>query len=386
MELLAPVGNMAMFRAAVDSGADAVYFGLDSFTMRAKTGLSFKDLDSMAEFKVKKYLTLNSIVYSNEISKLDKILDKVKGKVDAIICWDMAVVSKALAKGFEVHLSTQASVANVEAAKFYKKLGVKRVILARECNLKDIKQIAKVIDVECFVHGAMCVAVSGRCFMSDHLYGKSANRGECLHPCRRSYEIRDIETDKKLRLEGNYVLSSKDLCVLPFIDKLRKAGVKSLKIEGRGRSVEYVKYVVAVYREAIDNPKADVNKLMSKLEQVYNKGFCSGFYLDKPGSEGYSDVYGSKATSKKIEVGRVLNYYKKNKVMLLELTSSGLSKDDNILIVGNKTGMIEMKVSEMEIDHEKVNKVNKGKLVGIRVDKVVRKGDWVYKWQNTSLN
>lgn len=225
-ELLAPAGNFAMLVTAINAGADAVYFGLKEFSMRTKN-FSFKDLDKINEIcksrKIKKYLTLNTIIYDNELKKLEEIIRQVKGKIDAIICWDLAVIRLCNKYKIPFHVSTQASVSNSESAKFYKKLGAKRIILARELNLKQIKEISKIIDVECFAHGAMCVAVSGRCFTSQFLFNKSANRGKCLHPCRRSYLVKDLQEGYELKVENNKILSAKDLCTLPFIEKLKKS-------------------------------------------------------------------------------------------------------------------------------------------------------------------
>ncbi len=268
-ELISPVQDFVSLTAAIDAGADAVYFGLKEFSMRAKAkNFNLKELKKAVEIchknNVKAYLTLNTIVYENELEQIKIILKKAKeAKIDAVHAWDMAVVKEALKLKISVHLSTQASVSNSEAASFYKKMGVSRVILARECSLKQIKEIKKKVkdlEVEVFVHGAMCVSVSGRCFMSHFLFGKSANRGECIQPCRRKYVVYEPEDKYKLALGEDYVMSPKDLCALPFIDKLISAGVDAFKIEGRNRSPEYVKVVTEVYREAIDAVMGDLGK------------------------------------------------------------------------------------------------------------------------------
>jgi len=381
-ELMSPVGNWTMLKAAIDGGADAIYFGIKGFNMReAAKNFTIKDLLKIGRIKkIKKYLCLNTVVYDNEIEKIKKVLDKAKSNVDAIICWDLAIVNEALKRGFEVHLSTQASVSNSKAAKFYKKIGVKRINLARELTLKQVKEVSKIMDTEVFVHGAMCVSLSGRCFISQDMFGESANRGECLQPCRREYLIKDVETGDELALGRKYVMSPKDLCTLPFLNKIIKSGVKALKIEGRNRSPEYVKIVTSVYREAIDNPKGDVNKLIKKLETVYNRGFSNGFYLGLPNVEDWSDVYGSAATKRKLEIGRVTKYYPKIKVVAVEILTKDLKVDDEILIIGDETGVVEEKVREMEINHKKIEKVKKGQEVAIKINKKVRKGDMVYKW------
>ncbi|MCX8147630.1 MAG: U32 family peptidase, partial [Candidatus Woesearchaeota archaeon] len=286
-ELLSPVFDLVSLRAAISAGADAVYFGLKGLNMRI-TAKNFelgqlKNIVKIChENNVKAYLTLNTIIYDEDMKKLEAMIKEAKkAKVDAVICWDPAVIMQArkITKGkIPLHISTQASVSNSEAARFYKKLGAKRIILARELNLKQIKDIKnKVnIEIECFVHGAMCVSMSGRCFMSQFVFGRSANRGDCLQPCRRSYIIKDKEEGFELELGNNYVLSPMDLCTLPFIEKLIEAGIDAFKIEGRARSPEYVKVVTECYRKAIDayfdkklTPELK-QELMNKLRTVYN--------------------------------------------------------------------------------------------------------------------
>ena len=258
-ELLAPAGDFPMLITAINTGAEAVYFGLKKFSLRANAGnFEIKDLAKINLIckpkKIKKYLTLNSIIYSNELPKIEEILKKIKGKVDAVICWDLSVIQLCKKYKIPFHISTQASVSNIESAKFYKKLGAERIILARELNLKQIKEIIKKtkIKVEVFIHGAMCLAVSGRCLMSQFLFNKSANRGECIHPCRRSYIIKDEQEGYELEIENNHILSAKDLCTLPFIEKLKKAGITCFKIEGRNRDARYIDSVVRIYRKALD--------------------------------------------------------------------------------------------------------------------------------------
>ncbi|MBW2977303.1 U32 family peptidase, partial [Candidatus Woesearchaeota archaeon] len=279
-----------------------------------------------------------------------------------------------------IHLSTQASVSNSKAAKFYKKLGIKRIILARECNLKHIKEIKKKVkglEIEVFIHGAMCVAVSGRCFTSQFLFKKSANRGECLQPCRREYVITD-EEGKKLKVGNNYILSPKDLCTLPFITKLITAGIDAFKIEGRNRSPEYVKTVTEVYREAIDNKNFNKSKLFEKLKTVYNRDFSSGFFLGLPTAKDFTGVYGSKATEKKQYIGFVKNFYKKPNVAEIKLEAGNLKIGDKIMIQGNKTGVIQEKINSMEIFHKIIKIAKKGSSVGIKLVNQVRENDKVY--------
>ena len=382
-ELLAPVGDFPMLVAAVNAGADAVYFGLKEFSMRTGSkNFNIKDLDKIKQIcrkkGVKMYLTLNTIIYDDELKKLEKIVRAVKDKVDVIICWDMSVIRLCRKYNIPFFISTQASVSNAESAKFYKSLGAKRVILARELNLKQIKKISKVIDIECFAHGAMCVAVSGRCFTSQFLFGKSANRGQCLHPCRRSYTVKDKQEGYELRLENDKVMSAKDLCTLPFIEDMKKAGITSFKIEGRNRDPRYVDTVVRVYRKALDKKltKDEIRLGIELLKTVYNRKFSSGFYIKKPTSDDFTDVEHSAATEYKHFVGKVLHYFDKLGVATVKI-SSDLKLGDKIVIIGNTTGVIKSVVKSMERLKKPVKKAKKGQEIGIRLPRV-RKNDEIY--------
>ncbi len=382
-ELLSPVSNWTSLNAAIDAGADAVYFGLKELNMRI-TAENFKleELKDVAELcykkKVKTYLTLNTIIYSNEIKRLKEILKEAKGKVDAVICWDLAVINECKKLKIPIHLSTQASVANVEAAKFYKKLGVERIVLARELNIEQIKEIKKVIEVEIFVHGAMCVSISGRCFLSQETFKRSANRGDCLQNCRREYLIKDSEEGHEFLLGKNYILSAKDLCMLPYLDKLMF--VDSFKIEGRARTPEYVYIVTKAYREAIDVIKAKrfnknlVNKLVQDLDKVYHREFSSGFYFENPGFASPENV----AEEYKEYVGKVINFYKNNNVAEIVLESGTLKLNDKILIEGNKTGVFYQNIKDMEVNKKKIKGIKKGERVGIKMNNICRENDRVY--------
>lgn len=386
-ELISPVQDFVSLRAAIDAGADAVYFGLKKFSMRAKAkNFELKELKEVINIchkeKVKAYLTLNTIIYENELDELKQILKTAKSaKIDAVHAWDMAVIREAKKLKIPVHLSTQASVSNSESALFYKKLGIKRIILARECNLNQIKEIKKKskIEIETFVHGAMCVAVSGRCFTSQFLFKRSANRGECLQPCRRKYLIEDVEEHHRLKIgsdeSGSYVMSPKDLCTLPFIDKLKKANIDAFKIEGRNRSPEYVKEVTEAYRQAIDNGYSE--KLLEKVKNVYNRGFSSGFYLGLPTNDDWTDIYGSKAKKKKIYIGLIIHFYPKIKVAELKVESNGLSIGDKIMIQGSSTGIFEQTLDSMEINHKRISQIKKG-LVAVKLNNLARKNDKVF--------
>ncbi|MCK4589487.1 MAG: U32 family peptidase [Nanoarchaeota archaeon] len=400
-ELLAPVGNQIMLEAAIQAGADAVYLGIKGSNMRATArNFELKELKDVVKRahkdKVKVYLTLNTIIYDNEINQIKNILKQAKkAKVDAIICWDLAVINEAKKLNFEIHLSTQASVSNFQALKLYHKLGVKRFVLARELSLEQIKHIKQQIKqnklkvkIETFIHGAMCVSISGRCFMSQFSFNKSANRGECLQPCRREYIVKDIEEEIEFKLGHNYLLSPKDLCTIEFIDKLIDAKIDGFKIEGRNRSPEYVKTVVSAYRSVIDfyiknkNKTKELNKLkkqkLKELKTVYNKGFGSGFYLGKPINE-WSSTKGSQATEKKQYLGKVLNYYQKPKAAEILLEAGDLKLKDKIQIQGNKTGVIELTITSMEINKKKIKKAKKGQRIAIKTKKT-RPNDQVYKF------
>jgi putative protease len=300
-ELLAPVQDYTSLTAAIKNGADAVFFGIKGFNMRAGAkNFTVKDLPKIVKIahknNVKTYLAINTIIYENEIKKVEQILLKVKkAKIDAIICWDFSIIQIAKKLNIEIHISTQASIANSKTAEFYRKLGATRVVLARECSLEQIKEIKKQTkaEIEVFIHGAMCVSMSGRCFMSQFLYGKSANRGECLQPCRRKYLIKQIDGGQELELGEDYVLSPKDLCTIDFIEKIIDAGIDCFKIEGRNRSPEYVAVVTKSYRTIIDfvcSTKKRDNKfyeqlsalkeeLFEKLNTVYHRGNSTGFFL-----------------------------------------------------------------------------------------------------------
>ncbi|MBW2991879.1 U32 family peptidase [Candidatus Woesearchaeota archaeon] len=383
-ELLAPAGDWPSLRAAVTAGADAIYFGIKKLNMRAKAkNFELKDIKKLADFchkhNVKAYLTLNTIIYEDELKDIKKILSKAKDHIDAVICWDFSVVNEANKLNIPIHFSTQASLSNSSAINFLKQFNIKRINLARECNLEQIKKIKKHtdIEIEVFIHGAMCISISGRCFLSQELFKKSANRGECLQPCRRSY-ITDIEEKHKLLEGSHYILSPKDLCALPFIKQLIKLNINSFKIEGRNRSPEYVKTVTEAYREAIDNPKPNIQFLMDKLKTVYNRGFSSGFYLNKPSTEAFTDVYGSKATKKKIYTGKVINYFRKPGVAEIKLESSNLKTGDRIIFIGNTTGVKEQIIKEM-----KPKTAKKGTKPTIKTDSLVRINDKVFLIKNT---
>jgi U32 family peptidase len=277
------------------------------------------------------------------------------------------------------HVSTQASISNIETAKFYKKLGAERIILARELNLKQIKKISKIIPTEVFIHGAMCLAVSGRCLTSQFLFNQSANRGLCIHPCRRHYQVKDNEGNE-LKLDNNYIFSAKDLCTLPFIEKLKHSGVIAFKIEGRNKEPEYVSTVVKAYRKSIDKKltKQELEEYLEELNKVYNKGFSSGFYFKSPTSDDFSKTENSSAKESKQFIGKIYHYYDKLQVGLLKLNSGKLKVGDEIYIIGKTTGLIKTKIQSMETNNKQISEAIKGDSIGIEIPKC-RKADEVYK-------
>lgn len=391
IELLSPVQDFVSLTAAINAGADAVYFGLASLNMRmGAKNFASKDLGKIVNIchknGVKAYLAMNTICYDDEQIKIKRLLENVrKCYVDAIIAWDFSVIYHANKLNVPIHISTQASIANFYAIKSLKNKfkNIERVVLARELSLSQIKYIVRKlklekikVDIEVFIHGAMCVSVSGRCFMSQDVFGKSANRGECLQSCRRKYKITDIEEGHEFMLGENYVMSPKDLCTLPLIDKLVGSGIRSFKIEGRNRSPEYVKVVTECYRDAIDNPKHDWKKLVARLKTVYNRGFSTGFYMGKPVDE-WSKAYGTKASKKKVYVGIVKNFFKHVGVAEIKIESSSLKINDIIMIQGNKTGVYEEEIESIQVNKKAVTSAKKG-LVCVKLSKRVRENDRVY--------
>lgn len=414
-ELMSPAGDWTMLNAAINSGADAVYFGVDKLNMRAKAkNFTADELPAIVshckERNVKTYLTINTIIFENELDDLKDIIRRAKSAgVDMIICWDMAVIEECSRQDMPFCVSTQASISNSSSAAFFKKLGAKRIVLARECSLEQIKSIRNSTDleIEAFVHGAMCIAVSGRCFMSHHLFNKSANRGECIQPCRRDYkvsefdagessaagkpeeyEILDPQIHKSMVLGEDYVMSPKDLCSVEYVDLLIESGINSFKIEGRKRSPEYVARATSVYRRAIDlyfEGRLDdktKKELLEELGEVYNRGFSSGFYFDKPSSADYAGIYGSLATTRKEYLGKVLNYYKKPSIAHIRIESGMLSAGDRLIITGVSTGVVEISPEELWKDEAAVESAEKGDEVTFVCTDTIRPKDMVYIVKN----
>jgi len=389
-ELLAPIGDFPNLHSAIKAGCDAVYLGLKEFNMRdSAKNFSIKDLQKVSKIckqnKIKIYLTLNTIIYDNEIKKLEKIIKKVKPFVNAIICWDLSTIQLCRKYKIPFHISTQASVSNTKSAEFYKKLGAERIILARELNLKQIKKISTAmknkLEIECFCHGAMCVSVSGRCFASQFLQGLSANRGQCSHPCRRSWKITD-EEGHELKLQNKRVMSAKDLCTLPFIEKMKKAGIKSFKIEGRGRSPEYVYNVVKEYRKALDKKLTpqEIKQAIKNLKKVYNRGFSSGFYIKMPTSDDFSKSEHGEQKEKKKFIGKIEKYWPRANAVSLKVFNNGLKQGSEVYIISTKTGIIKTKIKSIEKNKKQVKTISKGQDVGVVFETKQKpsKGDEVY--------
>lgn len=385
-KILAPVRDEVSFTAAVKAGADAVYFGVGELNMRVSSrGLKMEELPRIVEIAhgkgVEVFITLNVIVYEHEIEKVREMVRVFKDVgVDAVICWDFAVIKICKELGMTFHVSTQASISNSSAAEFYENLGAKCVVLARECNLEQIKEIKsklKSAKVEIFVHGAMCVSVSGRCFMSNFLECKSANRGECFQPCRREYTVRDKESGHELDVSNGFVMSPKDLCTIEILDKVVDTGADYLKIEGRGRSPEYIQTTVACYRKAVnaieEGEYTDELKdgLMKELETVYNRGFSTGFMFGRPAHEAWSRVRNSQATEKKEYLGKVQNYYRKTNIAELKVLNGELNVGDVLQFQGPTTGVERITVEEFEQHPDQE--------VTIKTDFIARKSDEVYK-------
>ncbi|MFH1405945.1 MAG: peptidase U32 family protein [Nanoarchaeota archaeon] len=403
VEIMAPAGNFESLRAAIKARANSVYFGVGQLNMRARAANNFSidDLKEIVtickEHEVKTYLTLNIVLYDEDLASMKKICQEAKKSgVTAVIASDLAAIQYAHSIGLEVHLSTQANISNIEAVRFYAQFA-DVVILARELNLEQIKTIVKeietqdlrgpkgnLIEIELFIHGALCVSISGKCYMSLASYNFSANRGECLQSCRRAYRIIDEETGDELKIENKYVMSPKDLCTISVLDQLLDTGIKILKIEGRGRSPEYVYTVVKTYREAVDKYLAGtynqkkVKGWVKELETVFNRGFWQGgYYLGNKLGE-WSGTYGSKATKKKIQVGIVKNYFSKKGVGEFQIEAGEIKVGDEISITGPTTGVIIIKVESIFLNERSVGLAKKGVRITIPVPEKIRPNDKLF--------
>ncbi len=409
IEIMAPAGNFECLHAAIQGGADSVYFGVEKLNMRSHSANNFRmaDLPEICgicrKHGVKTYLTLNIVLYDKDLADMRRTLDEAKkAGISAVIASDMAAIAYAREIGLEVHISTQLSISNVEALRFYSGFA-DVIVLARELNLHQVKAIKEVIDrdeikgpsgrkveIEMFAHGALCMAVSGKCYLSLHEYGASANRGACYQICRRGYEVTDLETGNSLLVDNKYIMSPKDLCTIEFMDKIIDAGVTVFKIEGRARSAEYVKKVSSCYRRAADavcegryTPElaADLKK---ELSEVFNRGFWDGYYQGARLGQ-WSEVYGSKATRKKVYCGKVTNWFGNLGVAEILVESESLSAGDRILIIGPSTGVVECDVTEIRVDLKPVSQASKGTYCSVPVAdcEKLRRSDKVYIWRES---
>jgi putative protease len=403
IELLAPVGNFASLTAALNAGANAVFFGIEDFNMRASAAMNFtfeevEELVKQCKAKnVRTYVTINTVLYDDEIEKMRRVIDHVqKLGVDAVIAADIATIMYAKKVGMPVHISTQLSVSNIETVEYFAD-SAECVVLARELSLEQVKYICdeikkrdvrgpggELVQIEVFAHGALCVAVSGRCDMSLHTYGKSANRGKCTQICRRKYKVIDVDTGNELVVDNNYVMSSSDLCTIGMIDQLVESGVGVLKIEGRGRSPEYVDTVISCYREALDSvadgtyTKEKVTAWNARLGKVFNRGQSTGLYMGRSYDE-WAHGPGNKSRTKKTHVGKVVRYYPKISVVEFEIEAGvEVAAGEQCLIIGDKTGVVREAFDGMLLDEKKVEKIEKGNVVTMKLSERVRKGDKVY--------
>jgi putative protease len=410
LEIMAPAGNFECLQAAIQGGADSVYFGVGQLNMRSHSANNFSP-DDLAEVcricreaGVRTYLTLNITLYQEDLQPMRETLDSAKkAGVDAVIASDMAAIQYCREIGMEVHISTQLSISNFEALKFYARFA-DVVVLARELTLLQVadinRQIANAklcgpsgrpVKIEMFCHGALCMAVSGKCYLSLSEYGESANRGACLQVCRRGYMVTDLENGRQLNIDNKYIMSPEDLCTIEFLDKMVAAGVTVFKIEGRARSAEYVKTVTECYRRAADAIEDGTYAqelgvaLKEKLSTVFNRGFWDGYYQGARLGE-WSKVYGSHATKEKTYIGKVTNYFSKISVAEILIETGELSVGDDILIIGPNTGVIEMKVPEVRVDLKPVQTAVKGVYCSIPLSSDVRlhRSEKVYAWRDKS--
>jgi len=402
IEIMAPVGSYESLMAAIQGRADSVYFGIGHLNMRSKSSRNFtlEDLKKISEISnqhhLRTYITLNTVIFDEEIGQMKAIVNAARdNNITAIIASDQAVIQYARYVGMEVHMSTQTNITNIEAVKYWSDYA-NVMVTARELNLKQVAAITRAIEeqqingpsgnlvqIEVFVHGALCMAVSGKCYLSLDNLNSSANRGACLQQCRRPYHVTD-DDGIELVVDNEYIMSPKDLKTLDFLDKILKAGVRVLKIEGRGRSPEYVKTVSRVYREAVDANvegtfnKEKIDQWNQELETVYNRGFWDGYYLGRKMGE-WTEKYGSQATKHKIYVGKINNYFSKLNVAEIKMETHDLRLGDEIKIIGPTTGVYEDHVSEIRVDLKNVKQTVKGEECSIPVKELVRRGDKVYK-------
>jgi putative protease len=403
IELMAPAGNFESLQAALDNGADSIYFGVEQLNMRARASINFT-LDDLLEISrrckeknVRTYLTLNTIIYDHDLTIVKTLIKQAKdADITAVIAMDQSVIATAREVGMEVHISTQINITNIETVKFYA-LFADTMVLSRELSLRQVKSITeqiekdqikgpsgKLVEIEIFGHGALCMAVSGKCYMSLHSQNSSANRGACKQNCRKKYTVIDQETGFEMELDNEYIMSPKDLCTIDFLDQVANAGIKVLKIEGRGRAPEYVAKVIKCYRDAIDSiadetyDKDKVISWMQELEKVYNRGFWNGYYLGQKLGE-WSNGSGSHASQKKVYIGKGMHFYPKVNIGEFKIEAYNIALGDTILVTGPTTGAQEMEVKEMMVNDERLEKGTKGDSVTIPLEFRIRPSDKLYK-------
>ena len=410
LEIMAPVGSYESLMAAIQGHANSVYFGIEKLNMRSRSSnnFTFDDLKKIAqianEHNLKTYLTVNTVIYDNEMELMHQIVDAAKANgITAIIASDLAVITYAHSIGVEVHISTQCNVSNFEALKFYSQYA-DVIVLARELNMTQVKAISQkikeqnicgpkgeLVRIEMFAHGALCMAVSGKCYLSLDNLGQSGNRGACLQVCRRKYTVRDTDTDLELEVDGKYIMSPKDLKTIGFLNVLIDAGVKVFKIEGRARSADYVKTVCECYDEAATSvadgtySQDKVEVWNERLSRVFNRGFWDGYYQGQKMGE-WNDINGNKATKKKVYLGKVTNYFKKIGVTELKLETGGLAVGDELVIMGPTSGVVETTVGTIRNeDKQEVSQAQKGQCVAIKTPLRTRLNDKVYKILDSEL-
>jgi len=403
VEIMAPAGSRESLMAAIQGGADSVYFGVGHFNMRSRSSNNFsiKDLKKIVEITsrngVKSYLSLNVEIFDNEAEQMNDLLDAAKqAGISAVIAADISVISYAREIGLEVHISTQLNITNIEAVKFYSSFA-DVMVLAREMNLGRIHEInrqiaerqirgpsGRLVRLEMFVHGALCMSISGKCYLSLHEMNSSANRGACLQTCRRAYIVTDKETGAELEIDNEYIMSPKDLKTIHFLNKILDTGVSVLKIEGRARSPEYVKTTVECYREAVESyfentfSRDKIEDWDQRLASVFNRGFWDGYYLGQRLGE-WSANYGSQATKRKIYIGKCTNYFTNIHVAEFLLQTQNLKKGDEIMITGPTTGVVKTNVEEIRFDLEPVEEGLKGQIISVPVKERLRRSDKLYK-------
>ena len=406
VEIMAPVGSYESLSAAIQAGADAVYFGVGNLNMRSRSAANFtvEDLESIAgkaqQHGVRTYLTVNTIIYNDEIEEMHELVQAAKAAgITAIIASDMAVITYANSIGVEVHISTQCNISNVEAVRFFAQWA-DVVVTARELPLRQVAEITQfirdndirgpkgeLVQVEVFAHGALCMSVSGKCYLSLDEYNYSANRGACLQLCRREYLVKDVESDTELLVSGKYIMSPKDLCTIGFLDKIIRAGVRVLKIEGRGRSADYVKTVVECYKEAVQAvadgtyTQERIAGWTERLSTVFNRGFWDGYYLGRKMGE-WSERYGSQATENKVYLGKVTNYYNRPQVAEMKIeTAEHLRMGEDLMVIGQTTGVYRATVEELRLGAtaQPVQEVGQGDVFSVKTTEVLHRGDKLYR-------